>query len=83
MTDVPGWKLATYSPGDEVGILRLFKQVFKVERTLDRWSWEYFIRKVYETDPLRSSSERKAVAVVDRRKRQSQCSLGMTSGSVS
>ena len=41
MTDVPGWKLATYSPGDEVGILRLFKQVFKVERNLDRWNWEY------------------------------------------
>jgi len=31
---------------------------------------------------LRSSSERKALVVVDCRKGQSQCSLGMTSGSV-
>lgn len=41
LTDGPDWRLAPYCPGDEVEILKLFKQVFGVERTRERWNWEY------------------------------------------
>jgi hypothetical protein len=33
--------IAPYSPGDEAEILRVFKKVFQVERSLPEWHWQY------------------------------------------
>lgn len=33
--------IGPYQPGDEKGILELFKQVFGVDRSMDIWNWEY------------------------------------------
>ncbi|MFT7616861.1 MAG: hypothetical protein ACI97A_000491 [Planctomycetota bacterium] len=33
--------IVPYEEGDEHGILELFKTVFKVDRTLDQWNWEF------------------------------------------
>ncbi len=33
--------IGPYEEGDEHGILELFKTVFKVDRTLDQWNWEF------------------------------------------
>ncbi len=34
-------KIGPYREGDEAGILELFKEVFKVDRPLEKWVWEY------------------------------------------
>ena len=31
----------TYSEGDEIQILELFKRAFNIERSIDYWNWEY------------------------------------------
>lgn len=35
------WSVRPYQPGDEIGLVQLFKRVFGVERTLDRWYWQF------------------------------------------
>lgn len=35
------WSVRSYQPGDEIGLVQLFKRVFGVERTLDRWYWQF------------------------------------------
>ncbi|MEE9394641.1 MAG: GNAT family N-acetyltransferase [Planctomycetota bacterium] len=34
-------KIAPYAPGDEVSLLECFREVFKVERSIESWNWEY------------------------------------------
>ncbi len=34
-------RIGPYEPGDEHSILELFKIVFKVDRSLDEWNWEF------------------------------------------
>ncbi len=43
-------EIRLYRPGDEVGIVRLFKEVFGREMSLDEWRWKYiasYPEKVY------------------------------------
>lgn len=35
------WSVRPYQPGDERGLVQLFKRVFGVERTLNRWCWQF------------------------------------------
>ncbi|MBI2883479.1 MAG: GNAT family N-acetyltransferase [Candidatus Methylomirabilis oxyfera] len=35
------WIVRAYRPGDEVRILQLFRRVFGVDRSLDRWRWQF------------------------------------------
>jgi len=35
------WSIRPYQPGDEIRLVQLFKRVFGVERTLDRWCWQF------------------------------------------
>ena len=39
--DLSTIEIGPYRPGDEGEILRVFNQVFRVERSLDTWNWEY------------------------------------------
>jgi len=35
------WVIRAYRPGDEGEILRLFRRVFGVDRSLDHWNWKF------------------------------------------
>ncbi len=58
MLDIKGIRL--YKPGDEHGIVKLFKEIFGREMTLDEWRWKYTGRenkKVYASVAVTDSQE--------------------------